>query len=293
LSFSYNVAEGDRRIFSILETLNGIPIRSLINQVDGEFTIELTRQQWAGLPNGPHTLAIQATNTVGTSTRILTFTKTNTPPNEPTVNVLNAMRLPGTGFVEFTPGSDADGDTQTMTLQFAADADFTSPLQFGTGLQRLDGTNWTAVAGVNTADIGARFRLPYSGVPLNQTLFVRVFANDGQASTNSAAVRVSMGDVLEFFTHPAVRDEMPVSALALLDAVIASAADVQVRICNNALDGSPTWENATAAYLARQPHNFTNTSKTAADWAVSLHVTINANNATGAIEVFRVGMGVL
>ncbi|MCL2856216.1 MAG: hypothetical protein FWE19_00630 [Oscillospiraceae bacterium] len=292
-SVPYTVAVGDGRNFSIFETLNGSQIRSLTNQVDGSFSADLA-PHWAALGIGQHTLAINATNNVGTTTRTFTFTKSNTPPPPPLINSpANGRRIPGSGFVEFTPGRDAEGDTQTMTLQLATNAAFTAGLvEVTAGLQRLSGGNWVNATNVPDADIGSRFRLPYNGIPLNQARFIRVVANDGNASTPSAAVAVSTGDVLAFRSPPAVWPTQPASVFILLDKVVDPAADIQVFACNNALDTAPTWEDATADFLARRTYSFANTSKTAQDWAISVRVVISANTATGTIEVFATGKGV-
>lgn len=62
---------------------------------------------------------------------------------------------------------------------------------------------------------------------------------------------------------------------------------------NNALDDAPVWEDATADYTANKPHIFTNKTKTASQWAVSVKLKIEANDSTGEISVSAVGMGVM
>ncbi|MDL2288764.1 hypothetical protein LJC32_05240 [Oscillospiraceae bacterium OttesenSCG-928-F05] len=294
LSIDYSVAEGDGEIFSILEVLNTTTIRSLTYQVDGTFTFSLTSAQWAALANGQHTIKISATNTVGTTTRTFAFTKANTPAPAPTINSPgNQWRMPTSGYVNFTPGADTDGNTQTFTLQVASDAAFTQNLQsFTTGLQKLVDETWTDATGAAPADIGSTFRLPFDGLPLNTQRYFRVVAFDTFVSTPSAGILVRIGNVLEFYTYPTDRDTQPVTAFVMLNSVIDSNADVQVFVCNNGNDESPAWEDATAAYESNSAHTFVNAAKTDENWAVAMHVKITANNATGTIEVAAVGLGV-
>ena len=68
---------------------------------------------------------------------------------------------------------------------------------------------------------------------------------------------------------------------------------VNCRVCNNALDASPAWEEATESFLdVDHAHTFANASKTASEWAVQAWFTIQAGSATGPVEVRSVTIGV-
>ena len=60
--------------------------------------------------------------------------------------------------------------------------------------------------------------------------------------------------------------EMPKSALPIINCN----GNLTLQICNNANDASPAWENATNETV----HNFANTTKTAAQWAIGLKIDI-------------------
>lgn len=47
-----------------------------------------------------------------------------------------------------------------------------------------------------------------------------------------------------------------------------------VYVCNNANDTTPTWELMTTEFANKQTHQFTNTTKTAADWATAVKIAI-------------------
>jgi hypothetical protein len=240
-------------------------------------------------------LLITATDTKGAaSTRTITFTKTNTAPGIPTLNSpVNNMRIPASGYVVFTPAADPDGDAQTFKVQIAANTGFTTSLQtFTTGLQRNDSGTWTSVSSVVSGDIGKQFRMPFSGVALNATKYVRVVSSDGNTTTNSATVTVKSGDTLDIQTFPDARATKPNSVKVFLRGTIDPAASIQVLACNNGNDATPTWENITTDYQAGAAHTFTNASKTASQWGLAVRAIITANAATGEISISAVGMGV-
>lgn len=61
-------------------------------------------------------------------------------------------------------------------------------------------------------------------------------------------------------------EEQPKAALP----IISCNGNLTLKICNNANDANPAWENATNETV----HNFVNTTKTAAQWAIGLKIDI-------------------
>ena len=296
---SYTVSEADGEIFSILEQLDGSTIRSLNNQNSGSFTIDLT-SRWGNLSKAAHTLKVTATDPHGAaSVRTWTFTKTNTPSGKPTIQQPSAgQRIGTTVEVIFTPASDPDGDNQYFTLDVADDTNFSVNLKSVTsGLKKYNSTSklWESASFAAPADVGKQFKLEVTGLNQTRDKYIRVATKDTNGSNTtvySDVIKVSVGTRLSFKNLPQQLDYKPVSATIRLSGIIDDNATVQVEVCNNALDSTPTWENAMAAYNANQPHKFTNTSKTATHWAVATKVTIDANNSTGEISISAVGLGV-
>jgi hypothetical protein len=292
----YTVSEVDGENFQILEKVDNTQIRSLTNQSAGSFTLDLS-SVWSGLALGAHTLTITATDPQNASAvRTFTFTKTNTAPPAPSVSGLaNGLRIPVSGFVEFTPGTDVEGDTQTVSLQFASDSGFTSNVQeFSANLERWDGTDWDSEIDVPDANAGTLHRLPYSGLALNTTRYLRVKTTDGYNTTYSAVYTLKVNDTLTVQTTKYNYAAMPQYIAVMLQAVLSAGATVtEVLVCNNANDASPTWEDATAAYLAGNEghYAFTNTTKTDANWATQAKITVNAGTATGEISITKVARG--
>ena len=93
-----------------------------------------------------------------------------------------------------------------------------------------------------------------------QSLQIEDSANtDGSYSikyTDKIACTINMGSTAE----------MPKSALPIINCN----GNLTLQICNNANDASPAWENATNETV----HNFANTTKTAAQWAIGLKIDI-------------------
>ncbi|WP_235615928.1 Ig-like domain-containing protein, partial [Brevibacillus reuszeri] len=88
------------------------------------------------------------------------------------------------------------------------------------------------------------------------------------------------------FENPGVQghfilDGMPERVLVSLERYIPEGASIEsVKVCNNALDDTPTWEDATNAVKGGRGYLFTNTTKTAENWAINLWVTIAKGTAT-------------
>ena len=271
-SLPYTVSDPDSGdTVSITVKLNGTQIDS--KTAAGTYSVALTGTTWSGLSLAKHTVLITATDNHGAATtRTVTFTKTNTAPTAPVITGLSAgRRLGASGSVSFNAATDADGDTLSYTLQFATDSGFSA------GLKTFSGSSSP---------------ISFSGLTLNQTMYCRVVASDGKATTNSTAIQVKIGNVLEFKSNPINRATMPVSCRVMMDWTVSEGASYTIQVCNNANDASPTWETCTDDFNANQAHTFTNTSKTNSSWGVGLRVVINAGTATGTIEVRAFGFDI-
>lgn len=76
-------------------------------------------------------------------------------------------------------------------------------------------------------------------------------------------------------------DGMPKRVLVTLERHLPPGSQIEfVRVCNNAMDEVPTWEDATAAVLAGRGYLFTNQQKTAENWRINIWVRIAKGTAT-------------
>ncbi|WP_432775269.1 Ig-like domain-containing protein [Brevibacillus gelatini] len=93
-------------------------------------------------------------------------------------------------------------------------------------------------------------------------------------------------DVQAFFTV----DGMPNRILVTLERYLPPGSSIEsVRVTNNYLDAQPTWEDATGAVIGGRGYLFTNTTKTADDWAVCVWVTIAKGSADQRVHVYGYG----
>jgi hypothetical protein len=169
--------------------------------------------------------------------------------------------------------TDADGDTLTLRLQFASDENFTQDLQEFTG---------------------ASSPISFTGIPKDTWRYVRVAAFDGKATTYGGHVLIRINDRLEFKIKPLVHDSKPVSVRIKGGFTLAEGATLQsLKVCNNAKDASPVWEDMLADYTAGKAHEFTNESKTDTEWAFGAWVVILAGTATGNIEARALGYEII
>ena len=64
---------------------------------------------------------------------------------------------------------------------------------------------------------------------------------------------------------------------------------LQVWICNNGNDASPTWEDITQKVRTGQKHYFTNKTKTAAAWGVKVKAKLLRGSATETCYIQSIG----
>ncbi|MED1954595.1 hypothetical protein P4V73_28830, partial [Brevibacillus centrosporus] len=89
-------------------------------------------------------------------------------------------------------------------------------------------------------------------------------------------------DVSAFFTL----DGMPERVLFTLERYMPPGSEIEsVLVTNNYLDAQPAWEDATGAVNNGRGYLFTNPTKTAADWAICVWVTIDKGTATERVRV--------
>ena len=128
--------------------------------------------------------------------------------------------------------------------------------RYSTTYSRNVGTVGTAYSSLEPSN--SRGVVPAFIIP--QSLQIEDSANtDGSYNikyTEKISCTVNMGST----------EEQPKAALP----IISCNGNLTLKICNNANDASPAWENATNETV----HNFANTTKTAAQWATGLKIDI-------------------
>ncbi|MFT4413177.1 hypothetical protein ACLM5H_04875 [Fredinandcohnia humi] len=236
---------------------------------------------------------------------------TNFPPAPVTLNApVDTKRVPKRVSFEATVGDDQENNNQHFRIQMATDSNFSSVVldknsQSHTGWEYNNNGSWFAISqdnGVASTQEGKKIR--YNDLntveqilQVNRTYYWRIAPIDAFSGTqgNWSTVRsIRVGDVLEFdLKNPIVTsapaDRIVFSAVYKIAQDGAIPATLKVEATNNGLDASPTWEDVTEAFINGTYHRFTNTSKTATEWAVDVRVTIIANDTLGTIEFDGIG----
>ena len=84
-------------------------------------------------------------------------------------------------------------------------------------------------------------------------------------------------------------DAMPTKALVNIQGNFPAGCTLQVWICNNGNDASPTWEDVTQKVRTGQKHYFTNKTKTAAAWGVKVKAKLLRGSATETCYIQSIG----
>lgn len=282
--------DGDK--YTGIVKLDGVQKSTFSGTASGSHKLP-TADWWASISKAKHTITVTVTdaNNAATTTTY-TFTKTNGPAEKATItSPKQNQRRKASFYVEFTAGADPDGDTQTVKVQTASDTGFSKDLKEYTSLQiQTDGT-WSDATNVTAANVGKTCRIKVTGQTAGTVRYVRVVSTDtgSKLPAYSTAVKVAIGDVLEFTTLPEEWSEKPDRIDVKLKATVDEAATMSLWVSNNANDANPTWE----AYELGAYHIFENNAKTADKWATAVKVKITAGESTGEISVSDIATGVL
>ena len=286
------VTDDDGDAYTGVVKVDGVQKSTFSGTASGSHKLP-TADWWASISKAKHTITVTVTDANNASTTTTyTFTKTNGPAAKATItSPVQNQRRKTSFYVEFKPGADPDGDTQTVKVQMASNTGFSQNLKEYTSLQiQTDGT-WSDATNVTAANVGKTCRIKVTGQTNGTVRYIRIVSTDAgsQLPTYSDPVKVAIGDTLEFTTLPAEWSEKPDRIDVKIKATVDSTAAMSLWVTNNANDDSPTWEEYTiGAY-----HIFKNNTKTADKWATAVKVKIVAGEATGEISVSDIATGVL
>jgi hypothetical protein len=289
-SITTTITDPDGDTFTYTVKLNGVTKDSGSATGTKTFAVDTTTY-WPLMSLGTNTITVQATDSNGaTATATYTMNKTNSAAPVPTTDLVNNTRKETSFYIGFQIGQDADGDSQTVVAQVSASSDMSNPTEF-TGVEKLVSGAWLPVQTLTNADVGASLRIQVTGQTVGDTIYVRLKDTDSGSGSPvyTSTYAIVIGSVLEFDTLPISRTEKPSLVVAYLNKTMPADATLTMYACNNANDGAPTWEAITEG----ETHQFTNKTKTAQNWAVSVKTSITAGATAGEISVSAVGLGVL
>lgn len=158
-------------------------------------------------------------------------------------------------------------------------------------VEMLDGVtlrSYTVTLGqTNTLTIGSEAWLK----AVNGSHTLKIVATDAKdASVTRTLTFTKAVTSVEFEQTLAMEaDAMPTKALVNIQGNFPAGCTLQVWICNNGNDASPTWEDITQKVRAGQKHYFTNKTKTAAAWGVKVKAKLLRGSATETCYIQSIG----
>ena len=144
------------------------------------------------------------------------------------------------------------------------------------------------------ATLGKSYSISITGLEWlrlsNGSHTLSIVARDSYMSTTRSYVFTKSVDKLVVQNStPMTASSMPTRMIVSVTRNIPTDAIFKVEVCNNGFDTSPTWEDATDTLTNGLVHLFTNTSKTASQWGVSIRISVDRNNAQGACYISAIG----
>ena len=158
-------------------------------------------------------------------------------------------------------------------------------------VEMLDGVtlrSYTVTLGqTNTLTIGSEAWLKV----VNGSHTLKIVATDAKdASVTRTLAFTKAVTSVEFEQTLAMEaDAMPTKALVNIQGNFPAGCTLQVWICNNGNDASPTWEDITQKVRTGQKHYFTNQTKTAAAWGVKVKAKLLRGSATETCYIQSIG----
>ena len=158
-------------------------------------------------------------------------------------------------------------------------------------VEMLDGVtlrSYTVTLGqTNTLTIGSEAWLKV----VNGSHTLKIVATDAKdASVSRTLTFTKAVTSVEFEQTLAMEaDAMPTKALVNIQGNFPAGCTLQVWICNNGNDASPTWEDVTQNVVSGSKFFLSNTTKTASAWGYNFRIKVKRGTATGDCFITSAG----
>lgn len=261
-SFTVNDSDTGQSL-EVKVKLNGVQISSISNATRGQdYTVDIDQKTFDSLDVGKvNTIEISVNDGQGaTSVRRWTFTRTNSNPIVKMANT-NLGEQNKTFDINFN-AIDPDGDPITSKV-------------FVDDIQVMD------LGGINPGDISKKLSKVDFAKIKNGSHKLRVEVTDDKGAKGFGYSGFSKNLTYAWYKLIKEVDSEPAEVIVqnlLEPAGGAEGTIISIKVCNNALDSSPTWEEVPKD-LQGQRYNFKNSSKTADKWAVGVWVRIDRGTA--------------
>ena len=207
----------------------------------------------------------------------------NQAPTAPSSITVPSEVLGGENLsISWAASTDPDGNLSGYVLERKVGS--------GTWAQIYKGSSrsYTVTLGhTNTLTIGSEAWLKV----VNGSHTLKIVATDAKdASVTRVLTFTKAVTSVEFEQTLAMEaDAMPTKALVNIQGNFPAGCTLQVWICNNGNDASPTWEDITQKVRTGQKHYFTNKTKTAAAWGVKVKAKLLRGSATETCYIQSIG----
>lgn len=271
-SIEYSVDDQDSEdTLTVSCKLNGTIYNTINNAVRNQkYNFDITTSMFANLTiNATNTIEIVVNDGTFSATRTYTFRKTNTAP------VINYTGSDNLGIINSKPTirytvTDAEGDDIIITERLNGKVLQTYTVSSGTECTvNIPNMSWLGCG--------------------NSTNTIEINARDSAGGSNNKTITFTRAiDRIEVITNP-IKTDKAVTKISLEVGWNTENASGQVFVCNNAYDASPTWENMTNSVGSNLVYNLTNTTKTAAEWGVSVKVIVKKDGgSTGEVSLYNI-----
>ena len=267
----YTVFDVDGDKLSIVERLNNKVLNYYNDMQSGTTkTLEITKEKVYDLPIGQeNTISIELSDGSATVFRKWTFTRTNTAP---IIQLLTESEY-GEIIEPFnTKVKISDPELDTVDLKYVvnridvdSNEDYTRVPVFTHELKDI------------TLDTELDFEI--SKEVWNKLLLsnyeLHIIATDDQGGESKEVIKFNRTEDEISFTTKAIEKEVKPMQIITLFEISGNPTNTVIEAANNALDSTPVWEDITEEARSGQPYTFTNDTKTAANWGISVRVQID------------------
>lgn len=271
-SLAYTVDdENPEDTLTITEKLNGTTIRTINNATrNSTYYFDVSASLFSNLAvYSTSTIEITVSDGALSATRTYTFRKTNTAP------VINYSGNTNLGTITSKPTinysvTDAEGDDITVTERLNGKTLRTITVSSGTSMTvSIPNSSWLACG--------------------SSTNTIEIYARDSAGGSSNRTITFARAiDRIEVITKPIESDTMP-TRISLEVGWDTNNASGTVYVCNNGLDSTPTWEDMTDNIDSDNAYTFTNTSKTADKWGISVRVIVRKDGgSTGEVSLYSI-----
>jgi hypothetical protein len=120
---------------------------------------------------------------------------------------------------------------------------------------------------------------------------LKIVVTDGFATdTRTITFTKSVKKLVVQRSTPILANKQPTQIIVDVVKTIPYNALMEVYVCNNGFDASPTWEKLdTSSISSGFAHEFKNKTNTAGKWGVNIKVTVDRNGAEGACYITEIG----